>query len=88
MTMFRTASALVALLAATPALAQTPTADELAVLVRQQAAEIATLRARLDRLEGAQQVAATPAPAPAPAHALQITIRLCRDPLITACSFY
>ncbi|VXD01946.1 Porin (fragment) [Sphingomonas sp. 8AM] len=66
MTLFRTASALVALLAATPALSQTLTADELAVLVRQQAAEIATLRARLDRLEGAQQITATPVPAPAP----------------------
>lgn len=65
MTLFRTASALVALLAATPTLAQTPTTDELAALVRQQANEIAALRARLDRLEGAQQVAALPAPTPA-----------------------
>lgn len=56
----RTASALVALLAATPAPAQTPGSDDLATLVRQQAAEIAALRARLDRLEGA--AVTTPAP--------------------------
>ncbi|MEH3103613.1 MAG: porin [Sphingomonas phyllosphaerae] len=73
----RTATALVALLAATPALAQTPTSEELAALVRQQAAEIAALRARLDRLEGATATASptatvstapvpTAAPAPAP----------------------
>lgn len=62
----RTASALIALLAATPALAQTPSSDELAALVRQQAAEIATLRARLDRLEGVAS-ASPAATAPAPA---------------------
>ena len=61
MTPIRTATALVALLAATPALAQTPSNDDLAALVRQQAAEIATLRARLDRLEGTQSAIA-PAP--------------------------
>ena len=69
MTPIRTATALVALMAATPALAQTPSNDDLAALVRQQAAEIATLRARLDRLEGTT-AAAAPAPvaatAPAP----------------------
>jgi len=68
MTPIRTATALVALMAATPALAQTPSSDDLAALVRQQAAEIAALRARLDRLEGA--AAAVPSPlantAPAP----------------------
>ncbi len=58
---FATGCAFVALSVATPALAQTPTSAELAELVRQQAAEIATLRARLDRIEG-QQSAAAPAP--------------------------
>jgi phosphate-selective porin OprO/OprP len=65
----RTATALAALLAATPALAQTPSSEDLAALVRQQAAEIATLRARLDRLEGvasASPAAAAPTPADAP----------------------
>ena len=68
----RTGSALLALVIATPALAQTPSASELADLVRAQAAEIATLKARLDRLEGQQALAAAPAaptvaPAPMPA---------------------
>ena len=65
----RTATALAALLAATPALAQTPSSEDLAALVRQQAAEIVTLRARLDRLEGvasASPAAAAPTPADAP----------------------
>ncbi|GAA3265480.1 hypothetical protein GCM10020258_33260 [Sphingomonas yabuuchiae] len=66
MTPIRTATALVALLAATPALAQTPSNDDLAALVRQQAAEIATLRARLDRLEGTTAAAPAPVTAPAP----------------------
>ncbi|MCC2975673.1 porin [Sphingomonas sp. PL-96] len=43
--------ALAALIAATPALAQTPGQEELAELVRAQAAEIAQLRARIERLE-------------------------------------
>jgi phosphate-selective porin OprO/OprP len=63
MTMFRAGCALIALVAATPALAQAPTRDDLADLVRAQAAEIQALRARLDRLEQAQ-AAAAPAPAP------------------------
>lgn len=57
----RTGCALIALVVATPALAQTPSAEELASLVRAQATEIAALKARLDRLEGAPQVAAAPA---------------------------
>lgn len=65
-----------ALVAATPALAQPPSAAELGDLVRAQAAEIAELRKRLDRLEQAQgtavaaatpAVAVPPAAAPAPA---------------------
>jgi phosphate-selective porin OprO/OprP len=46
--------ALLALFIATPALARTPGPDALAELVRAQAAEIADLRARLDRLEDRQ----------------------------------
>ncbi len=92
MTLLRTGCALIALVVATPALAQTPSADELATLVRAQAAEIAALKARLDRLEGAQQVAAMPAPAtpgtvattsasaPAPVQVAQQT----RRPQVTA----
>ncbi|KQM96829.1 OprO/OprP family phosphate-selective porin [Sphingomonas sp. Leaf25] len=56
---FASGCAFVALTVATPALAQTPTPAELAELVRQQAAEIQTLRARLDRIEGQQSAAAS-----------------------------
>lgn len=49
--------ALGALVIATPALAQTPSQDDLAALVRAQTAEIAALKARLDRLEGAPATA-------------------------------
>ena len=92
MTLLRTGCALIALVVPTPALAQIPSADELATLVRAQAAEIAALKARLDRLEGAQQVAAMPAPAtpgtvaptsasaPAPVQVAQQT----RRPQVTA----
>ena len=58
MNALRTTSALVALIAATPALAQVPSPAELEALVRAQTAEIATLRARLDRLEAQQAVPA------------------------------
>lgn len=66
MSPFRTGCAMVALVAATPALAQTPTRDDLAELVRTQAAEIAQLRARVERLEakGATDVAAAPIQVP------------------------
>jgi phosphate-selective porin OprO/OprP len=56
---FRTTIALAALIAATPALAQAPIPAELEALVRAQAAEIATLRTRLDRLEAQAAVPAT-----------------------------
>ena len=70
-----------ALVIATPALAQTPSQDDLAALVRAQAAEIAALKARLDRLEGTAAtapatIAATPqtTPAtPAPERLAQVT---------------
>lgn len=61
--LLRGGSAALALIAATPALAQTPNAEELAALVKAQAAEIASLKARLDKLEGqgvAQAAAAAP----------------------------
>jgi len=51
-------TALGVLIAATPALAQTPSRDDLADLVRAQAAEIASLRQRVDRLEAERTVAA------------------------------
>ena len=63
----RTGSALLALVIATPALAQTPGPADLADLVRAQAAEIAALKARLDRLEGQQTVAVVAQPVPQPA---------------------
>ncbi|KZE12261.1 porin [Sphingomonas hankookensis] len=66
MMLFRSGCAIAALICATPALAQTPSQAELAELVRAQAAEIAALRTRLDRLEGARVAASQPAPAPAP----------------------
>ena len=53
MILVRTGCAALALIAATPALAQSAGDADLAALVRAQAAEIATLKARLDRLEGA-----------------------------------
>ena len=65
MMLFRSGCAIAALICATPALAQTPTQEELAALVKAQAAEIAALRTRLDRLEGVQAAAVQPAPAPA-----------------------
>ncbi|MBD8678263.1 OprO/OprP family phosphate-selective porin [Sphingomonas sp. CFBP 13720] len=65
MTFLHGSCALIALVTATPALAQTPTPADLAELVRQQAAEIAVLKARLDRIEGSTVTAAAPAlPAP------------------------
>ena len=64
MKILRTGCALFALAVATPALAQTPSQAELADLVRAQAAEIALLKARLDRMEGAQQAAVAAAPIP------------------------
>ena len=62
MTLFRTGCAALALIAATPALAQTPSDADLAALVRAQAAEIAALKSRLDRLENATAVAQASAP--------------------------
>ncbi|MEC3910008.1 porin [Sphingobium sp. CR2-8] len=70
----RTGCAALALIVATPALAQTPSAEELAALVKAQAAEIAALKSRLDRLEGqggAQAAATAPTPQPAPQMAQQ-----------------
>ncbi|KQN04960.1 porin [Sphingobium sp. Leaf26] len=70
--MLRNGCAALALIAATPALAQTPSAEDLAALVKAQAAEIASLKARLDKIEGqALAQAAAPAPAPAPQVAQQ-----------------
>ncbi|AHE53019.1 OprO/OprP family phosphate-selective porin [Sphingomonas sanxanigenens] len=60
MKLLKASCALAALVAAVPALAQTPGRDELADLVRLQAAEIQSLRARIDRLEEAQQIASAP----------------------------
>jgi phosphate-selective porin OprO/OprP len=50
------------LIAATPALAETPDNAELAGLVRAQAAEIAALKARIERLEGQGVAQASSAP--------------------------
>lgn len=52
--------AFLALVSANPALAQAPTRDELANLVRAQAAEIASLRQRVDALEATRTAAAAP----------------------------
>ena len=48
--MLRGCCAALALIVATPALAQAPSADDLAELVKAQAAEIAALKARLDKI--------------------------------------
>lgn len=61
--MLRGGCAVLALIAATPALAQAPSAEELAALVKAQAAEIASLKARLDKIEGQAATGAAPAPA-------------------------
>lgn len=53
-------AAFLALAVANPALAQAPTRDELADLVRAQAAEIASLRQRVDALEATRTAAAAP----------------------------
>ncbi|GAM04201.1 OprO/OprP family phosphate-selective porin [Novosphingobium sp. MBES04] len=50
MRLLPTSCALVALVAASPALAQTPSREDLADLVRRQAAEIAELRSRVDEI--------------------------------------
>lgn len=75
--MLRGGCAALALIVATPALAQAPSADDLAALVKAQAAEIAALKARLDKIEGQQaaaQAATPPAAAqPAPQMAQQDT---------------
>ena len=82
--MLRGGCAALALIVATPALAQTPSADDLAALVKAQAAEIAALKARLDKIEGQQaaaQAATPPAAAqPAPQMAQQDTAQ----PLVIA----
>ncbi len=59
---FRSGCALFALAAATPALAQAPSREDLAELVRAQAAEIAALKTRLDRLEGRETAAQVSTP--------------------------
>jgi phosphate-selective porin OprO/OprP len=72
MTLFRTGCGVLALIAATPALAQIPSEADLAALVRAQAAEIAALKSRLDRLENVAAVAQASSPvAPAPTTAPQ-----------------
>lgn len=86
MSPLRTGCAMMALVAATPALAQTPTRDDLAELVRSQAAEIAQLRARVERLE-AQEVAATPIQVPPAQSAVPPQLagnQQTRPPIVTA----
>ena len=73
MTLLHTGCALLAMTVATPALAQIPSQSELAELVRAQAAEIAALKARLDRVEVGQQAQAVPAAIPAPVQAVPPT---------------
>ena len=91
MTLLRTGCALVALVIATPALAQTPSQEDLSALVRAQASEIATLKARLDRLEATQTIATQDAvPATPPAVAATPPVQMAqttpppRRPIITA----
>lgn len=86
MTILRTGCALAALVIAMPAPAQTPDQEDLAALVRAQAAEIAVLKARLDRLESVKTAAtptvpAAPAQEPAP---VKVARQQERGPLVTA----
>ncbi|WP_232494058.1 OprO/OprP family phosphate-selective porin [Novosphingobium kaempferiae] len=67
-----TGAAFVALVAANPALAQAPTRDELADLVRAQAAEIASLRQRVDALEAERKAPAAVAAAPQQSAPVQV----------------
>ena len=76
-------TAALALVSATPALAQAPTRDELAELVRAQAAEIASLRQRVDRLEAERAVAAAPAQATAPVLAAAEPVDTTPKPIVT-----
>ena len=71
--LLRGGCASLALIAATPALAQAPSTEELGALVRAQAAEIAALKARLEKLEtqSVAQAAATPPAQPQPVQVAQ-----------------
>ncbi|WP_260928952.1 OprO/OprP family phosphate-selective porin [Novosphingobium sp. 9] len=63
--LFKSGCAIAAVIAATPALAAEPSRDDLAELVREQAAEIAALRQRVEKLEaGAAPSGGGNAPAP------------------------
>lgn len=83
MTSLRYGCALLALFMASPALAQAPSQEALADLVRAQAAEIAELRARLDRLEGQQAGTASETAQPTTARAAPATV-IAPPPVTTA----
>ncbi|MEH3047296.1 OprO/OprP family phosphate-selective porin [Sphingomonas adhaesiva] len=87
MTFLKTGCALMAIAVATPALAQTPSQEDLGAIVRAQAAEIAALRARLDRLEAQRLAADAAIPAPASTSAASPPVQVAqteRPPLVTA----
>ncbi|KQM18984.1 OprO/OprP family phosphate-selective porin [Novosphingobium sp. Leaf2] len=80
--LLRGGCAALALIAATPALAaEALTNADLADLVRAQAAQIATLKARLDKLEGHNAAMAAAQSAPAPTPAPQMAQREAAPPL-------
>lgn len=79
--LLRGGCASLALIAATPALAQAPSTEELGALVRAQAAEIAALKARLEKLEtqSTAQAAATP---PAQTQPVQVAQQQTAEPVV------
>lgn len=79
--LLRGGCASLALIAATPALAQAPSTEELGALVRAQAAEIAALKARLEKLE-TQSVAQAAATPPAQNQPVQVAQQQAAEPVV------
>lgn len=79
--LLRGGCASLALIAATPALAQAPSTEELGALVRAQAAEIAALKARLEKLE-TQSVAQAAVTPPAQTQPVQVAQQQAAEPVV------
>ena len=79
--LLRGGCASLALIAATPALAQAPSTEELGALVRAQAAEIAALKARLEKLE-TQSVAQAAATPPAQTQPVEVAQQQAAEPVV------
>ncbi len=79
--LLRGGCASLALIAATPALAQAPSTEELGALVRAQAAEIAALKARLEKLE-TQSVAQAATTPPAQTQPVEVAQQQAAEPVV------